>query len=55
MLHYDRTDISEKIDFTETNKSKQCMICHCWFFDYEFKFQDSVCNGCHDLTILSVI
>ena len=48
MLYYDRIDISEKTDFTETNKSKQCMICHCWFFNYEFKFQDSVCNGCHD-------
>ena len=23
-------------------------------FNYGFKFQDSVCNGCHDLTVLSV-
>ena len=30
------------------------MICHYWFFNHGFKFQDSVCNGCHDLTILSV-
>ena len=28
------------------------MICHYWFFNHWFKFQDSVCNGCHDLTIL---
>ena len=30
------------------------MICHYWFFNHGFKFQDSVCNDCHDLTILSV-
>ena len=30
------------------------MICRYWFFNHGFKFQDSVCNGCHDLTMLSV-
>ena len=30
------------------------MICHYWFFNHRFKFQDSVCNGCHDLEIWSV-
>ena len=30
------------------------MICHYWLFNHGFKFQDSVCNGCHDLTMLSV-
>ena len=28
------------------------MICHYWFFNHGFKFQDFVCNGCHVLTIL---
>ena len=28
------------------------MICHYWFFNHGFKFQNSVCNGCHDLTML---
>ena len=28
------------------------MIYHYWFSNHGFKFQDSVCNGCHDLTIL---
>ena len=28
------------------------MVCHNWFFKNEFRFQDSVCNGCHDLIIL---
>ena len=28
------------------------MICHYWFFNHGFKFQDYVCNGCHDLTMV---
>ena len=28
------------------------MICHYLFFNYGFKFQDYVCNGCHDLSML---
>ena len=54
MLYYDRIDISEGIDPIKSNKSKECMICHYFFFKHGFKFQDSVCNGCHDLTVLSV-
>ena len=30
------------------------MICYYWFFNHGFKFQDSVCNGCHHLTMLSI-
>ena len=30
------------------------MICHYWFFNNGFQFQDPVCNGCHDLTMFSV-
>ena len=30
------------------------MICHYWFFNNGIIFQDSVCNGCHDLTMRSV-
>ena len=29
------------------------MICHYWSFNHGFKFQDSVCNGCHNLTVLN--
>ena len=52
MLYYDRIDISEGFDFAGGNKSKECMICHYCFFSHGFKFQDYVCNGCHDLTML---
>ena len=30
------------------------MICHYWFFNDGFKFQDYISNGCHDLTMLIV-
>ena len=54
MMHYDRTDVSERVDLTKSNNSKECMICHCWFFNHGFKFQDYVCIGCHDLIMLIV-
>ena len=54
MLYYDRTDISKGIDLDKSNNSKECMICHYCIFNYRFKFQDFVCNGSHDLTMLSV-
>ena len=54
MLYYKRINISEGIDPTKSNKSKECMICHYWFFNHGFKFQYSTCNGCHDLTMLSL-
>ena len=53
MLYYKRIDISEEIDPTKTNKSKECMFRRYWFFNHGFKSQDSVCNCCHDLTMLS--
>ena len=54
MLYYDRMDISEGIDLAKSNNSKECTICHHWFFNHGFNFQDYVCNGCHDLAMLSV-
>ena len=52
MLYNDRIDISEGIDLPKNNNIKECMICNYWFFNHGFEFQDYVCNGCHDLTML---
>ena len=52
MLDYDTNDLSKEINPTKSNNSKDCIACHYWFFNYGFKFQDSVCNGCHDLVML---
>ena len=54
MQCYDTIDISKGIDFAKSNNSKEFMICHYSFFNHGFEFQDSVCNGCHDLTVVSV-
>ena len=32
MLEYKRIDISEGIDVNKTNLSKECDICHYWYF-----------------------
>ena len=32
MLEYDKKDISEGIDINKTNASKECDICHYWYF-----------------------
>ena len=50
MLKYDRIDISEGIDVGRTSKSKECKICHYWYFkDIGFKYESHLCNGCHRL------
>ena len=54
MLCYDRIDISGGIDLGKSSNTKECMICHYWFFNHGFKFQNYICNDCHDLTMLSV-
>ena len=42
MLVYERIDASDK--------SKECIICHCWFFkEKNFNFEKLVCNGCHNI------
>ena len=32
MLEYEEIDISEGIDMNNSNKSKECNICHYWYF-----------------------
>ena len=50
MLEYDRIDLSEGINANKTNASKECDICHYWYFvDEDFKYEPYLCNGCHDL------
>ena len=50
MLQYEKTDALEGVDVNKTSASKECDLCHYWFFkDAGFKFEEHVCNGCHDL------
>ena len=49
-LEYDGINISEGIDVNKTSASKQCDICHYWYFkNIGFKYEPYLCNGCHDL------
>ena len=51
MLEYDRINIPEGIkgNINKTNRSKECDICHYWYFlDKNFKYEPYLCNGCHD-------
>ena len=40
MLKYKRIDISEGIDLNKSDKSKEFMICHYWYFkDSGYKYE----------------
>ena len=55
MLEYDRINISEGIDTNKTSASKECSICHYWYFlDKNFNYEQYLCNGCHDLMLKAV-
>ena len=55
MLEYGRIDISEGIDINKTNKSKECMLCHYWyFFDKNFSYGPYLCDGCYNIMQKSV-
>ena len=46
MLEYDRIGISEGIDVSKRNASKECDICHCWCFeDIGCKYEPYLWNG----------
>ena len=53
MLQYERIAVSEGIDLNKSDKSKESIICHYWYFiDIGYKFEPHVCNGCHDLSMM---
>ena len=50
MLKYDRIDISEGIDANKTDRSKECMFCHFWYFlNKNFSYGPYTCNSCYDI------
>ena len=54
MIVYQKIHVSEGIDVNKTSASKECELCHCWFFeDAGFKFEEHVCNRCHDLLTMA--
>ena len=54
MLQYQKIDVSEGIDVNKKSASEECELCHYWFFkDIGFKFEEHVCNKCHDLLTMA--
>ena len=54
MLRYEKIVVSEGIDVNKTRASKECELCHYWFFEeIGFKFEENVCNKCHDLLTIT--
>ena len=50
MLQYEKNDVSEGIDTNKTSASKECRLCHYWYFkDGGFKFEPHVSKKCHDV------
>ena len=50
MLEYERIDISEGIDVHMLNKSKECMLCHYWYFlNKNFSYGPYLCDGCYNI------
>ena len=54
MLQYQKIAVWERIDVNKTSASKECELCHYWFFkDVGFRFEEHVCNRCHDLLTMA--
>ena len=51
MLAYERIDISDGINVNESDKSKKCVLCHCWcFLDKNFSYRPYFCDVCYNMT-----
>ena len=54
MIQYEKIDVSEGIDLNKISASKECMICHYWYFlDIGYKYEPHVCNKCHDISMVA--
>ena len=50
MSEYERINILEGIDINKTNESKECMLCHYWYFlSKNFSYGPYLCDGCYNI------
>ena len=53
MIQYETIVVSEGIDLNKESTSKEFMLCHYWYFkDIGYEYEQYVCNGCHDLSMM---
>ena len=56
MIFYERIDTFEGIVVNKASESKEYDIYHYWYFlNKIFKFQPSVCNGCHHFSGIAIL
>ena len=58
MIEYDRIDLDEGINVNKTSNSRECGLCHLWYFRdtfdelgirrKNFNYQKYYCDGYHD-------
>ena len=50
MLVYEKINTSDGIDVNMSDKSKECMLCHYWYFlDKNFSYGPFLCDGCYNM------
>ena len=50
MLIYEKIDISDGIDVDMSDKSKECMLCHYWYFlNKSFSYRPYLYDGCYNV------
>ena len=51
MIEYKRIGILEGIDVDKTNKPKECILCHYWYFlNKNFSYGPYIGDGCCDIS-----
>ena len=46
----EKIDISDGIDVDMSDKSKECIFCHYWYFlDKSFSYGPYLCDGCYNV------
>ena len=54
IFHYNRVYVSEGIDINKSNKLKEYMIYHYWYFkDTGYIYEPEIWNGCHDISMMA--
>ena len=55
MIEHRKIDILEGIDLNKTNKSKECMFFHYYYYlNKNFSYGPYLCDGCYNMTQRSV-
>ena len=54
MFYCNKTNVSKGLDTNKSNKWKEWIICHYWyFFNLNYTYEPEVCNGCHDISMMA--